>query len=295
MQDRRTQATACPEVQADPRNAIRARSHHPSQGGARTVSGYVRLHRRICGHHAFRNDSEAMAFSWMVLRAAWQPIRVRYKDRQLWLQRGQLAVSQRDMASAMDRDKAWVERLWKRLRAEAMIMVDSEAGVAVITICNYNEYQAETSQREAADEAPSEAGARQAQGTEQEREEGKEERISASQSVARQPISEAVSFFNENAAAAGWPCITKLSDGRRRALGARLREHGLDGWKAAIVRARASPFLGHDPPAWFNFNFLIKPDGILKVIEGNYDRRNSDCADPTLVALARFGEAGNGG
>lgn len=259
------------------------------------MSGYVRIHRALRGHPAFRNDAEAMAFAWLVMGAAWQLTRVRYKERLIVLQRGQIAVSQRDMARALDRDKAWVERLWKRLKSEAMIAATSEAGVAVITICNYNEFQAESNSREALDEASNEAGARQGQGTEQVKGKREEERISASQSIARQPISEAVSFFNENAAAAGWPCVTKLSDARRRALGARLREHGLEGWKAAIVRARASPFLGHDPPAWFNFNFLIKPDGILKVIEGNYDRRNSDSADPTLVALARFGEASNGG
>lgn len=138
------------------------------------MSGYVRIHRSLIGHPAFRNDAEAMAFAWMVAKAAWKPIRVRYKERGIHLRRGQLAISQRDMAKALDRDKAWVERLWKRLRGEAMIAVDSEAGVAVITICKYAQYQAEKQSREAAGEAPCEADARQGQGTEQEREEGKE-------------------------------------------------------------------------------------------------------------------------
>jgi hypothetical protein len=54
-----------------------------------------------------------------------------------------------------------------------MITVAVEAGVAVITICNYGNYQPSGATREAADKAPDEAGARQAQGTEQIREEGK--------------------------------------------------------------------------------------------------------------------------
>jgi hypothetical protein len=138
------------------------------------VSGYVRLYRSLVTEHpAFRNDSEALAFAWLVAKAAWQPTRVRYKERILRLERGQLAISQRDMARSLDRDKAWVERLWKRLKAEAMIRVDSEAGVALITICKYEEYQARGVGREALDEAPDEAGARQGQGTEQEREEVK--------------------------------------------------------------------------------------------------------------------------
>jgi hypothetical protein len=138
------------------------------------VSGYVRLYRSLVNEHpAFRNDAEAMAFAWLVAKAAWQPARVRYKERILHLKRGQLAMSQRDMARALDRDKAWVERLWRRLKAEAMIAVDSEAGVALITICNYEEYQSRGLGREALDEAPSEAGARRGQGTEQIREEVK--------------------------------------------------------------------------------------------------------------------------
>jgi hypothetical protein len=140
------------------------------------VSGYVRIHRPLFEEHpAFRNDAEAMAFAWMIVKAQWRPKAVRYKGHKIELQRGQLAVSQRDMARALDRDKAWVERLWKRLRAEAMIETTCEAGVAVITICKYNEYQADAIPCEAADEAQEEAGARQTQGTEQRREKGKKE------------------------------------------------------------------------------------------------------------------------
>ena len=264
------------------------------------MSGYVRIHRPLFEDHpAFRNDAEAMAFAWLIVKAAWKPNCVRYKERKVWLKRGQLAISQRDMARALDRDKAWVERLWKRLRAEAMIAVNSEAGVAVITICNYNEYQADIANREAADEAPNEAGARQGQGTEQGREEREEGKDSASQSVLRQPVAEAVSFWNDNAAQAGWPTINKVSDARRRSVCARLREHGLDGWKAAITRARASPYLGHNPPSWFTFNWIIGPDNFLKLSEGNYDRRrsdNSDAPDPTTTALNRLlGQPGGNG
>jgi hypothetical protein len=137
------------------------------------MSGFVQIHRSLLGHHAFRNDAEALAFAWMVVRAAWRPTRVRYKERSISLQRGQLSVSQRDMASALDRDKAWIERLWKRLKSEAMIEAVSEAGVTIITICNYDRYQDPRGNGEAANEAPHETGARQGQGTEQEGNKGR--------------------------------------------------------------------------------------------------------------------------
>lgn len=137
------------------------------------MSGYAHIHRRVLAHPVFRNEAEALAFVSLILKAAWKSTRVRYKERVLTLQRGQVAISQRDMARALDRDKAWVERLWKRLRTEAMIEVASEAGVAVITICNYDDYQAERGSGKAAGEAVDETDARQRQGTEQRREEVK--------------------------------------------------------------------------------------------------------------------------
>lgn len=131
------------------------------------MSGYARVHRTLLDHPAFRNDAEAMAFAWLVLRAAWRPVRLRYKDRALDLKRGQLAVSVRDFAAAMDRDRGWTERLIKRLKNERMIATAAGAGVLVITICNYDLYQAE---RDGAATPPATA-VRQARDTEQEGEE----------------------------------------------------------------------------------------------------------------------------
>jgi len=90
----------------------------------------------------------------------------------------------------------------------------------------------------------------------------------------RQPLTAARDIWNENAVQAGWGSITTLSANRSRLLSSRLREHGLDGWRAGIARARASPYLGGaDPPSWFKFDWLIKSGNFLKLIEGNYDRR----------------------
>jgi hypothetical protein len=93
-------------------------------------------------------------------------------------------------------------------------------------------------------------------------------------SPARQPIADATACWNENAGKCGWPQVRALSPNRQKLLAARLRQHGIDGWQAAIAKARASPFLaGHDPPSWFTFPWLIKAENFLKLIEGNYDRR----------------------
>lgn len=109
--------------------------------GASSSGGFVLIYRSLLNHHAFRSDSEAMAFAWLVLRASWKETEVRYKDRNLTLQRGQVAVSVRDMATKLDRSKDWANRFLKRLIERDMISVSDETGVSVISIKNYNNFQ----------------------------------------------------------------------------------------------------------------------------------------------------------
>lgn len=105
------------------------------------MSGFIKLYRQVLDNPVFRSDAEAMAFSWMVLKAAWQPADVRYKGRIVSLERGQLAVSVRDMATALERSKDWSKRFLQRLSNRDMIATATATGVNVITICNYDEYQ----------------------------------------------------------------------------------------------------------------------------------------------------------
>lgn len=109
--------------------------------------GFCLIHRTLLGHPAFRNDGESMAFAWLVLRASWKPVAVRYKGKSIRLDRGQLALSVRDFAAAIDRPKGWVERLLKRLENGTMVETHNETGVTVLTICNYDKYQADQDTR----------------------------------------------------------------------------------------------------------------------------------------------------
>lgn len=87
-------------------------------------------------------------------------------------------------------------------------------------------------------------------------------------------IEQAVECWNMAAAKTGWPAIRALSPDRSKKLSARLKENGLDGWKDALRRAMRSEQLGRDPPGWFSFPWLIaNTNNILKVLEGNYDKR----------------------
>jgi uncharacterized protein YdaU (DUF1376 family) len=89
----------------------------------------------------------------------------------------------------------------------------------------------------------------------------------------------AVSAYNVTASRVGWPEVQKLSPARRAAISARLKEAGgAEGWTVALSKAEASPFLTGQTSRTFraSFDFLTKQSNFTKLMEGNYDTRNSN-------------------
>ena len=58
-------------------------------------------------------------------------------------------------------------------------------------------------------------------------------------------------------------------------LNARLKEYGEEKIIEAIEKAKASPFLkGQNRKGWvITFDWFLKPDNFIKVLEGNFDER----------------------
>lgn len=252
------------------------------------MSGFVVIHRSLIGHPDFRNDAEAMAFAWMVMRASWKPVRVRYKGKAVSLERGQLCVSQRDMAAALDRDKGWVERLWKRLQTQGAIEVGRGAAAMVITICNYAKYQDKPDDSKAVGEAADEAGARQGQGTEQTREQFNKEQLLPLRASGDALQGEndgdqdeegdkllpkhVVEKWNEIAPTIGKPCVRDLTPERRQNLKARIAQYAIEDFLQVFDNISNSPFLRGDTGKNFcNFDWAMKKANFQKILEGNYN------------------------
>lgn len=87
-------------------------------------------------------------------------------------------------------------------------------------------------------------------------------------------LAEALAAFNRMAAQVGLPEAQGLSRKRRLALKGRLRDcGGITGWRIAMDRVRASPFLrGENDRGWrASLDFLLKPESFAKLMEGAYD------------------------
>lgn len=151
---------------------------------------YYQMHRGWMDHPAFGKEpySRAQAWCWLIENAVWKERRVPVEGGIFTLQRGQLAFSLRYLA------KAWSWQSDKRVRiflshlqSDEMVRIESgpktdageDAGRTVLTICNYDKYQAPL---ETAD-APKDAARTHLGRKEEEVKEVKEESRSDARSV----------------------------------------------------------------------------------------------------------------
>ena len=141
--------------------------------------GFIVYPRSIVEHPAFRDEGEAMLFVWLMGRAAWKPTRVRYKERAVYLKRGQLALSLRDMARKLGQSVGWIQRFLNRLKIESMIDTRSDSGVLIITICNYAEYQDKPDKADSPSDSPVDSEPIHSRFTEQQREQENKDSLPA--------------------------------------------------------------------------------------------------------------------
>ena len=84
--------------------------------------------------------------------------------------------------------------------------------------------------------------------------------------------------WNHMARECGLPEVKKLTAERERRLAARCRDFDINDWTEAIRAVRRSPFLrGDNDRGWrANFDWLLQPRSLTKLIEGQYDQKPSD-------------------
>jgi hypothetical protein len=94
------------------------------------------------------------AWNWLMFAAAYKPHRYRAGSIVVNLERGQLAHSLRYMGKAWRWPEPNVRRFLKRLKGEGMISAATDAGITLITICNYDPYQFAGRGSDAVSDAP---------------------------------------------------------------------------------------------------------------------------------------------
>ena len=123
------------------------------------MTGFYCMHRGWLDHPVLQGESydRRSAWAWLIEEAKWQDRRCEIVGRIVGLKRGQLSHSTRFMAKAWGWSEARVRRFLTRLKTDAMIDAETDAGQYLVTIRNYEKYQAPLNETD----APSDAGATQ--------------------------------------------------------------------------------------------------------------------------------------
>ncbi|AWJ91430.1 hypothetical protein Sp245p_16425 (plasmid) [Azospirillum baldaniorum] len=118
------------------------------------MSGFYLMHRGWQDNPVFNDEpfSRRDAWVWLVETANYADGVWGAKGKTVRLQRGQLCRSIRDMAATWKWDRSKVSRFIARLVSDDMIRYTADDGVCLITICNYDRYQAQRDSTETATE-----------------------------------------------------------------------------------------------------------------------------------------------
>lgn len=89
----------------------------------------------------------------------------------------------------------------------------------------------------------------------------------------RLTVEELQEAWNDTAEDLGLPKVVKLSPARRRKAHCRIRENSFEEWAAGLAAIRRSRFLcgGNDRGWRANFDWLLRPETLTKLLEGQYD------------------------
>jgi hypothetical protein len=101
--------------------------------------------------------TRVQAFMWRISEAARKPHRRTVGSVVVDLGRGQRAHSLRFLAKAWQWSEPKVRRFLTRLKTDAMIDARTDAGVTVLTLCNYDRYQRVSLPSDAATSPPTDA------------------------------------------------------------------------------------------------------------------------------------------
>lgn len=110
------------------------------------MSGYIRLYRGWRDCDAFKSApfSEHEAWLWLIENTAWKDCQRRVgKGHIADVRRGQIHVSRASLASAWSWTEKRVRGFLDRLEKCAMLGQTSDTNGSILTICNYEKYQAE--------------------------------------------------------------------------------------------------------------------------------------------------------
>ena len=254
--------------------------------------GWISIHRKIRECFIWNEEPYDKAHAWidLLLRANHDDKKVLINGQVQTVERGQFHTSLYKLAHDWQWDRRKVKRFLEMLEKERMIATSCNVGGTTngttITIVNYEKYQGEGIEYGTTDGTTVGTTVGTTDGTthgtktimsNNENNENNENNIynHLSDGMSEKTSDLIQSIVDEyNMICVSFPRVTKLSDSRKKAIKARLKQYTRDDFTTMFEKAEASNFLkGGNNRNWCaDFDWMIKDANMAKILDGNYDK-----------------------
>ncbi len=105
--------------------------------------GFYLMHRGWMDNPIFDDEqfSRAQAWEWLIHEASFEPHKIRFGNTLFEVGRGQVPTTYRKLMAKFKWGAGKTKAFLEMLQQESMIVLNTERGFVVISICNYDKYQ----------------------------------------------------------------------------------------------------------------------------------------------------------
>lgn len=287
------------------------------------MNNWIKISRCLVRMKGYNSEPfcKPMCFIDLTLMASFSVRQKRTKFGEITLQRGEIAISERDLASKWKITRRHCNTILTNLVKEGWITIRVEKGTSIITINNYDQLsdnEPNIEPKSAPNTEPNKVKATKGKssGYKQPNEQTepntepntapKSEPSNIYKDINRKninkeniinkliiskkggtpfPSAEIIEFWNAemDKAKAIVPRMKTMTDLRKRMAAARLREYDAEDFVTVIENCAKSNFLnGHNDRGWTpDFTWAMGPDHFAKILEGRYDNVTTNAVNTT--------------
>lgn len=238
-----------------------------------TLEGWISLHRKLLDNPIVCKDSDYLAvWMYLLLQATHKNYEVIFKGERTTLLPGQLLTGRKVISKKFNISESKVQRILKTFEIEQQIKQQSSTQNRLITILKWDLYQKDeqqNGQRVNNERTTSEQRVNTNNNVNNDNNANNEIKINIADSI--QNIINSWNDLN----------LTQIktinpNTNRFKLLNTRLREYGESEIIKAINLIKECPFLlGQSQGGWIiTFDWFIKPNNFVKVLEGTYKGKN---------------------
>ena len=238
--------------------------------------GFIVIYRSMKKWEWYQDTNTKVVFLHLLLNANWDVSR--YKGYEI--PRGGLVIGLNSLSKSLKLSVQQVRTALDHLKSTNEITIKTTNRFSIVTIVNWEKYQGnleELTSKSTSRLTNNQQTTNKQLTTEEQYnnitiEQDKEKNI---KKESRTDYQEIIDLYHQNCPSL--PKVTKITDARKKLINARLKDYSLGELVNAFAVAEASDFLKHGNGTWngANFDWIMNPNNIVKILEGNYANKTN--------------------